>query len=597
MYLKTDSRFLPLASSTPMQVKSCGQSVRIDCDSESEDTHTASEDEDEREFAVSFRTLGNDKNISLEEVVFDTEQYGTDDNGAAEAGDDVTNAMDVIIAKKCLAFVPSILNLLKRAYGDMCARQGCQRRLLYSTTTVGTALTVVWSCSAGHLGGRWQSQPRFDGIFAGNLQTAACILLSGNSFRKIELLFRFANIACISASTFVRVQKLYAAPAIQKYWEAMQLELTGSFHGQKVVLCGDGRNDSPGHSAQYLSYNVGDTSKQVILHTETVDVREVNGKSPNMERLGFDRSMDKLTGMLDIGEMITDAHTQIAAAMRHCEKYSEIKHSWDIWHGGKNIHKKILEASKQRACKDLLPWANALRNHFWYAAKECNGSERKMKAIWFGILHHVVDEHEWILNHDGTYGKCGHGPLSDGERIPWLIKGSPSHVALRKIVEDKRLMKNIPYYVNFRHTGFLESFHSHLLMYAPKRLSYSFVGYKARTVLAAIDFNKHANRQKEVAVDGQPSRYYCKYSKMSKRFYPVPVVAKKKYDYTNDIQQQIFEMRLGVEGHLSQYVPPAENDPCHLHTRLSMMNPPNIADLVEAHKSRFAKSTTSEESI
>ncbi|XP_070570690.1 uncharacterized protein [Ptychodera flava] len=124
----------------------------------------------------------------------------------------------------------------------------------------------------------------------------------------------------------------------------------------------------------------------------------------------------------------------------------------------------------------------------------------------------------------------------------------------------------------------------------------SFVGYKARTVLAAIDFNKHANRQKEVAVDGQ-QRYYCKYSKMSKRFYPVPVVAKKKYDYINDIQQQIFEMRLGVEGHLSQYVPPAENDPCHLHTRLSMMNPPNIADLVEAHKSRFAKSTTSEESV
>ncbi|XP_070550819.1 uncharacterized protein [Ptychodera flava] len=74
-----NSSFLPLASSTPMQVKSCGQSVR------------------------------NDKNMSLEEVVFDTEQYGTDDNGAAEAGDDVTNAMDVIIAKKCLAFVPAIL--------------------------------------------------------------------------------------------------------------------------------------------------------------------------------------------------------------------------------------------------------------------------------------------------------------------------------------------------------------------------------------------------------------------------------------------------------------------------------------------------------
>ena len=73
-----------------------------------------------------------------------------------------------------------------------------------------------------------------------------------------------------------------------------------------------------------------------------------------------------------------------------------------------------------------------------------------LKAIWFGILHHVVNEHVWVLNVDGRDGKCEHGPLTDHEGTAWLQKGSPSHLALKKIVEDKRLLRNIRYYINFR---------------------------------------------------------------------------------------------------------------------------------------------------
>ncbi|XP_077862961.1 uncharacterized protein LOC144345257, partial [Saccoglossus kowalevskii] len=139
-------------------------------------------------------------------------------------------------------------------------------------------------------------------------------------------------------------------------------------------------------------------------------------------------------------------------------------------HGGKNILKKVVEASKSKNCKEQLVCATAVRNHFWYASKECGGDERKMKAIWFGILHHVVNEHEWLLNVDGTYGGCAHEPLYvENQCKPWLEKGSPAHLAHRNIVEDKRLLKNLGQYTNFRHTGFLESFHSHMLMYAPKR--------------------------------------------------------------------------------------------------------------------------------
>ncbi|XP_070564273.1 uncharacterized protein [Ptychodera flava] len=255
----------------------------------------------------------------------------------------------------------------------------------------------------------------------------------------------------------------------------------------------------------------------------------------------------------------------------------------------------FIQASKAKNCKDLLPWAAAVRNHFWYAAREANGSEIKMKAVWFQILHHVVNEHEWVLNVDGSIGKCGHGPLPDHEGTAWLQKGSPSHLALKKIVEDKRLMRNITYFINFRHTGFLESFHSHLLMYAPKRHSYSYVGYKARILLAAIDFNQHASREQVTGDDGKP-RFIARYSKLSKQYYPAAVLKPKEYTYITDLQKSVFQMRLDVEGHLSQHVSMAEDHPGRNFKRINMCPSPDIAKLVKAHLSRFEQSKSSRES-
>ncbi|XP_006823888.1 uncharacterized protein LOC102805489 [Saccoglossus kowalevskii] len=217
-----------------------------------------------------------------------------------------------------------------------------------------------------------------------------------------------------------------------------------------------------------------------------------------------------------------------------------------------------------------------------------------MKAIWFGILHHVVNEHEWLLNVDGTYGGCAHEPLSvENQCKPWLEKGSPAHLALRNIVEDKRLLKNLGHYTNFRHTGFLESFHSHMLMYAPKRHSYTFVGYKARTQLAAIDFNMHAGREQAVSEDGQP-KFKINYSKQSKRFYPSAVLVPKQYTYITELQELVFRMRSTVEGHLSQHISFAEDDPRRIHRRRSLMDPPSLSDLVSQHLSRFSRSSTSD---
>ena len=82
-----------------------------------------------------------------------------------------------------------------------------------------------------------------------------------------------------------------------------------------LVLGGDGRNDSPGYSAQYCTYSLIDAEKGNILAMSVVDVREANGKSPNMERIGFERALADVLQKARVKELVTDAHPQIKALM------------------------------------------------------------------------------------------------------------------------------------------------------------------------------------------------------------------------------------------------------------------------------------------
>lgn len=72
--------------------------------------------------------------------------------------------------------------------------------------------------------------------------------------------------------------------------------------------------------------------------------------------------------------------------------------------------------------------------------------------MWAGVLHHVVDEHEWYLPYsERGVSTCVHDSLSDSVRDKvWMKKGSPAHDALRKILFDKGFLNNIHYYLNIR---------------------------------------------------------------------------------------------------------------------------------------------------
>ena len=67
----------------------------------------------------------------------------------------------------------------------------------------------------------------------------------------------------------------------------------------------------------------------------------------------------------------------------------------------------------------------------------------------------------------------------------WLRPGSPAHEALKEVVFDKNLLKDVQQLTLSCHTASLEVYHSVQTKYLPKRQHFWYKGMVARTQLAA----------------------------------------------------------------------------------------------------------------
>ena len=86
--------------------------------------------------------------------------------------------------------------------------------------------------------------------------------------------------------------------------------------GQEVTACGGGRCDSPRFSSKYFSYALMNFGPKLIFYLEFLDKCKVGGCSPNMEKIGFRRTMASLLcEVVKINEVITDASSSIKYVM------------------------------------------------------------------------------------------------------------------------------------------------------------------------------------------------------------------------------------------------------------------------------------------
>ncbi|KAK7877295.1 hypothetical protein WMY93_031987 [Mugilogobius chulae] len=320
----------------------------------------------------------------------------------------------------------------------------------------------------------------------------------------------------------------------------------------------DGRMDSPGFSAQYCTYTLGDNDTKKIMSIQQKDKRECHRISTTMEKEAFIQSFNQIRQEVNLAEVCTDAHSQISALFRTgIFKESGVEHTYDMWHGAKNLGKKIHAAGQQKGCSILLQWAKDICNHFWFCCNKANNYD-EFFAMWIGLLHHVSREHEWALD------ACQHDPLEKNERTKeWIPKGSPPHKALADIIMKDRWLKDVPKYLKFRSTAHLEGFHNHLLIYASKRFSYIPPVYEVRMHLAALDYNPHVHRSLKRNAEGN-IQYRKVFNKKSKCWSLYAVKQDKDYSYIPALQAMIVVERLSSKKGLPRHAKGRPKDPRRL---------------------------------
>ena len=88
-----------------------------------------------------------------------------------------------------------------------------------------------------------------------------------------------------------------------------QIETEIMQRGERCYLSGDGRCDSPGHNAKYLTYTLLDQFKIVSL--SLTQVTEA-GNSNRMELFSFKKVINEVKrSNIKVGQIITDRYIQI----------------------------------------------------------------------------------------------------------------------------------------------------------------------------------------------------------------------------------------------------------------------------------------------
>ena len=196
-----------------------------------------------------------------------------------------------------------------------CQEPSCSSQCKVRSKSVGCTQEIWWTCQNGHKG-KWSSSEKYGGLYSNNLQFSAAVLLSGNNYSKVELMSRFLALACPSKASF-RVQKFYCIPAIEEWWQWMRSNIISLIGNLEVIVSGDGQRDSPGHTAKYLTYffMLTDAMQDYIVHLECLDKLEVGGKSPFMEKEALKRAIQKLTNIVNLREVVTNASSSIIKMM------------------------------------------------------------------------------------------------------------------------------------------------------------------------------------------------------------------------------------------------------------------------------------------
>ncbi|XP_037525499.1 uncharacterized protein LOC119402427 isoform X1 [Rhipicephalus sanguineus] len=395
----------------------------------------------------------------------------------------------------------------------------------------GTMISTTTKCSGNHVT-KWCSQPMAKGKPLGNLLLSCAILFTGSSPTKVIRLLSVMGVQSLQKTQYFQYQRCYLLPAVEQAWHSHQRTLIEEAKHQPRSLAGDGRCDTPGHSADFGTYTLLDTDLNKILHIELVKSTEV-ASSNRMEREGLQRALHELTRLgLQIESLVTDRHSEIKAFMK--QYYPAICHLFDLWHIGKGLKKKIVALGRTRQHESVLGWRKTIIRHLYWCAINSKGNEALFLARWLSILRHIVNVHS---HPDPLHPSCFHGELPERD---WLVEGSESFLRLRGILAAPHLLRDLPRASHKAQTFGLEGFHSLLIHFAPKSSHFTYEGILARTRIAALHYNENSCRGTLTDAAGV-ERFSQRFSRGEKEWTVAPVKERATYEYVPALLSHVMQ--------------------------------------------------------
>ena len=272
---------------------------------ESRQTDSASIHHEEKEVQCPFEENILDKYFGLssnegESVEYDSDlewHYSSSQETQTTSSQD-SNQCNVIDDSELLLVHASKLKQLLRYCPDCGSLVDQEDTKVYGNHE-GTLMTVELTCVNSCKG-------------SVNIMLTSAITLSGIMLEKFQQLASLLNLRSISNSTFYSLRREYVVPAIAKEWEKERNLVIASIRekGEPVMLAGDGRADSPGHSAKYGTYTMMNVDTDKIVDFEVVQVMDVTNSNA-MEKQGFIDTLSRIESNYEVLGISTDRHLQI----------------------------------------------------------------------------------------------------------------------------------------------------------------------------------------------------------------------------------------------------------------------------------------------
>ena len=143
-----------------------------------------------------------------------------------------------------------------------------------------------------------------------------------------------------------------------KIWNVEQSQLLRDVIDDGLLIGGDARCDSRGHSAKYGSYTAVDLERSKVLNVGLVQSNQVKC-SCNMELEGLQRMIQLFQRFqVKVRALVTDRPRQIEAWLK--KNWQAVKHYFDCSHIAKSIKKKLKSLTK-----NIGDWTKSIINHYY----------------------------------------------------------------------------------------------------------------------------------------------------------------------------------------------------------------------------------------